>query len=95
MNLQENLEQIRRNSNLISWSGCGNCSRRNFYQTGYKDGLKKSEKELQELREYKSKVEKFISKYDGNIVMLPEEVILTWNQCIQKLKEELGYGSNR
>lgn len=91
MNLQENLEQIRKNSNLMSWSGCGNCSRRNFYQIGYKDGLKKSEKELQELREYKSKVEKFISKYDGSIVLLPGEVVLTWNQCIKKLKEELGY----
>lgn len=65
MNLQENLEQIRKNSEQMSWSGCGNCSRRNFYQTGYKDELKKSEKELQELREYKNKVEKFISKYDG------------------------------
>ena len=94
MNLQENLEQIRKNSNLMSWSGCGDCSRRKFYQSGYEDGLKESEKELWELREYKSKVEKFISKYDGSIVMLPE-VILTWNQCIQKLKEELGYGSNR
>ena len=95
MNLQENLEQIRKNSNLMSWSDCGNCSRRKFYQSGYEDGLKESEKELRELREYKSKVEKFISKYDGSIVMFPEEVILTWNQCIQKLKEELGYGSVR
>ena len=91
MNLQENLEQIRKNSNLMSWSGCGDCSRRKFYQSGYEDGLKESEKELRELREYKSKVEKFISKYDGSIVMLPEEVTLTWSQCIQKLKEELGY----
>lgn len=53
--------------------------------------VEKVQKELQELREYKNKVEKFISKYDGNIVLLPGEVVLTWNQCIQKLKEELGY----
>ena len=46
MDLQENLEQIRKNSAQMSWSGCGNCSRRKFYQTGYEDGLKESEKEL-------------------------------------------------
>ena len=85
MNLQENLEQIRRNSNLISWSGCGNCSRRNFYQTGYKDGLKESEKELQELREYKRKVEKFISKNEHVISLVAVETV------IDILKEELGY----
>lgn len=95
MNLQENLEQIRKNSEQMSWSGCGDCSRRKFYQSGYEDGLKDSEKELKELREYKSKVEEFISKYDGNIVLFPGEVILTWNQCIQKLKEELGYEEER
>lgn len=65
------------------------------YDIGYIYGISEvvsvTAKELQELREYKSKVEKFISKYDGNIVSFPE-VILTWNQCIQKLKEELGYG---
>lgn len=92
MNLQENLEQIRKNSELMSWSGCGDCSRRKFYEIGYEDGLKETERELRELREYKSKVEKFISKYDGSIVLLPGEVVLTSNQCIQKLKEELGYG---
>lgn len=91
MNLQENLEQIRKNSELMSWSGCGDCSRRKFYEIGYEDGLKETERELRELREYKSKVEKFISEYDGHIVLLPGEVVLTWNQCIQKLKEELGY----
>ena len=95
MDLQENLEQIRKNSAQMSWSGCGNCSRRKFYQAGYKDGLKESDEELRELREYKSKVEKFISKYDGNIVLLPGEVVLTSNQCIQKLKEELGYEEER
>ena len=95
MNLQENLEQLRKNSEQMLWSGCGNCSRRKFYQTGYEDGLKESEKELRELREYKNKVEKFISKYDGNIVLLPVEVVLTSNQCIQKLKEELGYEEER
>lgn len=91
MNLKENLEQIRKNSELMSWSGCGDCSRRKFYEIGYEDGLKETERELRELREYKSKVEKFISKYDGSIVLLPGEVVLTWNQCIKKLKEELGY----
>ena len=85
MNLQENLEQIRKNSEQMSWSGCGNCSRRNFYQTGYKDGLKKSEKELQELREYKNKVEKFISKYDGMVMKASVKTV------IDNLKEELGY----
>lgn len=86
MNLQENLEQIRKNSESMSWSGCGNCSRRNFYQTGYKDGLKKSEKELQELREYKNKVEKFISKNEHVISLVAVETV------IDILKEELGYG---
>ena len=66
------------------------------YDVGYVSGISEvvsvTARELQELREYKSKVEKFISKYDGSIVLLPGEVILTWNQCIQKLKEELGYG---
>ena len=86
MNLQENLEQLRKNSGQMSWSGCGNCSRRNFYQTGYKDGLKKSEKELQELREYKRKVEKFISKNEHVISLVAVETV------IDVLKEELGYG---
>lgn len=85
MNLQENLEQIRKNSEQMLWSGCGNCSRRNFYQTGYKDGLKKSEKELQELREYKNKVEKFISKNEHVISLVAVETV------IDILKEELGY----
>ena len=65
------------------------------YDVGYVSGISEvvsvTAKELQELREYKSKVEKFISKYDGGIVLLQGEVILTCNQCIQKLKEELGY----
>lgn len=86
MNLQENLEQIRKNSEQMSWSGCGNCSRRNFYQTGYKDGLKKSEKELRELREYKNKVEKFISKNEHVISLVAVETV------IDIFKEELGYG---
>lgn len=80
-------------SNSISRK-CGDCSRRKFYQIGYKDGLKESEKELQELREYKSKVEKFILRYDGSVALLPGEVALIWNKCIQKLKEELGYGKS-
>ena len=55
---------------------------------------KETERELRELREYKSKVEKFISKYDGGIVSFPE-VTLTWDQCVQKLKEELEYDERR
>ena len=86
MHLQENLEQIRKNSAQMSWSGCGNCSRRKFYQTGYEDGLKESEKELRELREYKSKVEKFISKNEHVISLVAVETV------IDILKEELGYG---
>ena len=70
----------------MSWSGCGNCSRRNFYQTGYDDGLKKSDEELRELREYKSKVEKFISKNEHVISLVAVETV------IDILKEELGYG---
>ena len=62
-----------------------------FYDT-VDDYIKDSIKELRELKEYKNKVEEFISKYDGSIVLLPGEVVLTSNQCIQKLKEELGYG---
>lgn len=85
MNLQENLEQLRKNSAQMSWSGCGNCSRRKFYQTGYEDGLKESEKELRELREYKSKVEKFISKYDGLVMKAPVKTV------IDNLKEALCY----
>lgn len=85
MNLQENLEQIRKNSNLMSWSGCGDCSRRKFYQSGYEDGLKESEKELKELKEYKSKVEKFISKNEHVISLVAVETV------IDILKEELGY----
>ena len=85
MNLQENLEQIRKNSAQMSWSGCGNCSRRKFYQTGYEDGLKESEKELLKLREYKHKVEKFISKYKSIVLKIPIYSV------IDMLKEELGY----
>lgn len=86
MNLQENLEQLRKNSEHMLWSGCGNCSRRKFYQTGYEDGLKESEKELRELREYKNKVEKFISKNEHVISLVAVETV------IDILKEELGYG---
>nr|DAU02868.1 MAG TPA: CSP2 Chemosensory Protein, Pheromone, LIPID TRANSPORT [Caudoviricetes sp.] len=86
MNLQENLEQLRKNSEQMLWSGCGKCSRRKFYQTGYDDGLKKSDEELRELREYKSKVEKFISKNEHVISLVAVETV------IDILKEELGYG---
>lgn len=57
-----NIMQILKNIDMIipvEDRKCGNCSRRKFYQVGYKDGLKESEKEL---REYKDKVEKIISK---------------------------------
>ena len=85
MNLRENLEQLRKNSEQMLWSGCGKCSRRKFYQTGYDDGLKKSDEELRELREYKHKVEKFISKNEHVISLVAVETI------IDILKEELGY----
>lgn len=68
----------------MSWSGCGDCSRRKFYQPGYEDGLKESEKELQELREYKSRVEKFISKYDGLVMSEKKDKI-------KELEEELKW----
>lgn len=86
MDLQENLKQIRKNSAQMSWSGCGNCSRRKFYQTGYEDGLKESEKELRELREYKNKVEKFILKNEHVISLVTVETV------IDILKEEIRYG---
>ena len=98
MNLQENLEQLRKNSEQMSWRNCDACKKKNYqkgFDKGYKYGTEVSydilDEELLKLREYKHKVEKFISKYDGNIVLLPGEVVLTWNQCVQKLKEELGY----
>ena len=86
MNLRENLAQFRKNSEQMLWPGCGKCSRRKFYQTGYDDGLKKSDEELRELREYKSKVEKFISKNEHVISLVAVETV------IDILKEELGYG---
>lgn len=85
MNLRENPEQLRKNSEQMLWSGCGKCSRRKFYQTGYDDGLKKSDEELRELREYKHKVEKFISKYKSIVLKIPIYSV------IDMLKEELGY----
>lgn len=85
MDLQKNLEQIRKNSEQMSWSGCGNCSRRKFYQTGYEDGLKGSEKELQELREYKNKVEKFILRNKNIFLKIPV------CQFVEILKKELEY----
>lgn len=98
MNLCEGLEQIRKNSNQMLWHNCDACKKKNYqngFDKGYDYGTEVSydilEEELLKLREYKNKVEKFISKYDGSIVLLPGEVVLTWNQCIKKLKEELGY----
>ena len=85
MDLQESLELIRKNSEQMSWSGCGNCSRRKFYQTGYEDGLKESEKELQELREYKSKVEKFVLRNKNIFLKIPV------CQFVEILEKELEY----
>lgn len=89
MDLQENLEQIRKNSEQMSWSGCGNCSRRKFYQTGYEDGLKESEKELRELREYKNKVEKFILMNKNIFLKIPV------CQFVGILEKELEYKDER
>lgn len=59
------------------------------YDVGYVSGISEvvsvTAKELQELREYKSKVEKFISKYDGLVMKAPVKTV------IDNLKEELGY----
>ena len=89
MDLQESLELIRKNSEQMSWSGCGNCSRRKFYQTGYEDGLKESEKELQELREYKSKVEKFVLRNKNIFLKIPV------CQFVEILEKELEYKEER
>lgn len=59
-------------------------TKRKFYQTGYEDGLKESEKELRELREYKHKVEKFILR-NKNIFEN------SCGQFIEILEKELGY----
>lgn len=56
-----------------------------FYDT-VDDYIKDSIKELRELREYKSKVEKFISKNEHVISLVAVETV------IDILKEELGYG---
>ena len=59
------------------------------YDIGYISGISEvvsvTAKELKELREYKSKVEKFISKYDGLVMKAPVKTV------IDNLKEELGY----
>lgn len=55
-----------------------------FYDT-VDDYIKDSIKELRELREYKSKVEKFISKYDGLVMKAPVKTV------IDNLKEALCY----
>ena len=55
-----------------------------FYDT-VDDYIKDSIKELQELREYKNKVEKFISKYDGLVMKAPVKTV------IDNLKEALCY----
>ena len=60
------------------------------YDVGYVSGISEvvsvTAKELQELREYKSKVEKFISKNEYVISLVAVETV------IDILKEELGYG---
>lgn len=55
-----------------------------FYDT-VDDYIKDSIKELRELREYKSKVEKFISKYDRLVMKAPVKTV------IDNLKEALCY----
>lgn len=55
-----------------------------FYDT-VDDYIKDSIKELRELREYKNKVEKFISKYDGLVMKAPVKTV------IDNLKEALCY----
>ena len=59
------------------------------YDIGYISGISEvvsvTAKELKELREYKSKVEKFISKYDGLVMKTPVKTV------IYNLKEELCY----
>lgn len=56
-----------------------------FYDT-VDDYIKDSTKELRELRKYKHKVEKFISKNEHVISLVTVETV------INILKEELGYG---
>lgn len=85
MDLQKNLEQIRKNSEQMLWFGGGNDSRRKFYQIGYEDGLKESEKELRELREYKSKVEKFVLRNKNIFLKIPV------CQFVGILEKELEY----
>lgn len=59
------------------------------YDVGYVSGISEvvsvTARELQELREYKSKVEKFISKYDGLVMKAPVKTV------IDNLKEALCY----
>lgn len=59
------------------------------YDVGYISGISEvvsvTAKELQDLREYKRRVEKFISKYDGLVMKAPVKTV------IDNLKEELGY----
>ena len=74
---------------------CGNCSRRKFYQEGYKDGFDNwydygcevendimTENYLR-LKKMENKVEKFISFYDG----LPETRTLNGHHLLNNLKE--------
>ena len=56
-----------------------------FYDT-VDDYIKDSIKELRELREYKNKVEEFISKNEHVISLVAVETVI-----IDILKEELGY----
>ena len=55
------------------------------YVSGISEGVSGTARELQELREYKSKVEKFISKYDGLVMKVPVKTV------IDNLKEALCY----
>lgn len=60
-----------------------------YYNSGFRDGYLEGaiarNKELQELREYKSKVEKFISKNRILVINIPMQKIL------DMLEKELNY----
>lgn len=61
------------------------------YNEGFRDRQKESEKELQELREYKSKVEKFISEYDGAMIISKNLNTICGQTLIDELKWRINY----
>lgn len=76
---------------------CANCSRRKFYQVGYRDGFTdgckygcKDENDIMtekylRLKEMENEVENFISFYDG----IPKTYTLNGQQLLDNLKEYL------